>query len=290
MLLPVVYLDAFLALNFGVNYGLLACAGKLDGEPRAPGWVALGAALGAGYAALALAPGWGFLEHPACQAGAAVAMLLAAYGRSEKLLRTGGIFLVLSCAFGGLLLLLSLARGTPAGPGGILGPGLGMRGILIAAALGYGVLSLVLGGQFTHTRTGGELQNLTLSRGRRTVELLALYDTGNTLRDPLTGRPVVVVEGEKLSPLLPELGRLDRQRLAHPVELLRDLRGQAGTLGLQLLPYRAVGVECGLLLALRVDRARWGGGEYRDCLTALSPTPLSDGGGYSALIGGPEGS
>ena len=148
----------------------------------------------------------------------------------------------------------------------------------------------MLGGQFTHTRTGGELQNLTLSRGRRTVELLALYDTGNTLRDPLTGRPVVVVEGEKLSPLLPELGELDRQRLAHPVELLRDLHDRAGALGLQLLPYRAVGVECGLLLALRVDRARWGGGEYRDCLTALSPTPLSDGGGYSALIGGQEGS
>ena len=47
-----------------------------------------------------------------------------------------------------------------------------------------------------------------------------------------------------------------------------------------------MGGECGLLLALRVDRANCGGGEVRDCLTALSPTPLSDGGGYSALIGG----
>ena len=118
------------------------------------------------------------------------------------------------------------------------------------------------------------------------MKLLALRDTGNTLQDPLTGRPVVVVEGEKLRPLLPELPRLDRQSLAHPVELLRDLEGTAGDLRLQLLPYRAVGVECGLLLALRVDQANCGGGEVRDCLTALSPTPLSDGGGYSALIGG----
>ena len=110
------------------------------------------------------------------------------------------------------------------------------------------------------------------------MKLLALRDTGNTLQDPLTGRPVVVVEGEKLRPLLPELPRLDRQSLAHPVELLRDLEGTAGDLRLQLLPYRAVGVECGLLLALRVDRANCGGGEVRDCLTALSPTPLSDGG------------
>ena len=42
----------------------------------------------------------------------------------------------------------------------------------------------------------------------------------------------------------------------------------------------------GLFTPLRVDRANCGGGEVRDCLTALSPTPLSDGGGYSALIGG----
>ena len=82
---------------------------------------------------------------------------------------------------------------------------------------------------------------------------------------------MVVVEGEKLRPLLPELPRLNRQSLAHPVELLRDLEGTAGGLRLQLLPYRAVGVECGLLLALRVNRANCGGGEVR----GLPHRPLS---------------
>ena len=48
--MTVVYLDAFLALNFGVNYLLLACAGRLDGEPRCRWRVALAAGLGAGYA------------------------------------------------------------------------------------------------------------------------------------------------------------------------------------------------------------------------------------------------
>ena len=53
----------------------------------------------------------------------------------------------------------------------------------------------------------------------------------------------------------------------------------------QLLPYRAVGVDCGLLLALRVDRVECRAWRRRNCLTALSPTPVSDGGNYSALIG-----
>ena len=44
--MTVVYLDAFLVLNFVVNYLLLACAGKLDGEPVGRGRTALAAALG----------------------------------------------------------------------------------------------------------------------------------------------------------------------------------------------------------------------------------------------------
>lgn len=278
--MTVVYLDAFLALNFAVNYLLLACAGKLDGAPMARGRCALAAALGAGFGALTLLPGGAFLEHPVCKAGAAVLMLLAAFGRSERLLRTGGLFLVLSCAFGGGLLLLS--RGGRGLPGGSLS----MRDILIAAALSYGCLSLVLRGQFTHTRTGGQLQELTLSRQGRSVTVLALRDTGNTLQDPLTGRPVVVIEGARVQSLVPELPLLDRQSLSDPVALLRDLGEQAGSLRLQLLPYRAVGVECGMLLALRMDRADYGTRSIRNCLTALSPTPVSDGGGYCALIGG----
>lgn len=283
--MTVIYVDSFVLLNFVVNYLLLACAGKLDGSPSHPARCALGAGLGAGYALLTLLPGWAFLEHPACKAAGAVVMLLAAYGRAERLLRVGALFLVLSCAFGGGLLLLAMVRGEGTASLGILGPSLGMRGILVAAALSYGCLALLLRGQFSHTGAKGELDSLTLSRRGRSVTLLALRDTGNTLRDPLTGRPVVVVEGEKVRDLVPELPGLDGTALRDPVALLGGLK-DTGDLRLQLLPYRAVGVECGLLLALRVDRAEYGRRVHRNCLTALSPTPVSDGGNYSALIGG----
>ena len=53
----------------------------------------------------------------------------------------------------------------------------------------------------------------------------------------------------------------------------------------RLLPYQAVGVECGLLLALRSDKVKVGGEDYGPLLVALSPTGLTDGGGYCALIG-----
>ena len=48
---------------------------------------------------------------------------------------------------------------------------------------------------------------------------------------------------------------------------------------------RTVQLGCGLLLALRVDEARLGEQDVGPLLVALSPTPVSDGGGYRALVG-----
>ena len=204
--------------------------------------------------------------------------------RADRLLRRGALFLVLSCAFGGVLVLVSLARGSSAGAGGLLGPSLGMRGILIAAALSYGALSLALGRQFSKTQAEGGLCPLTLTKGEKTLRLLALIDTGNTLRDPLTGEGVVVLDCGRAGALVPELAGVPAQAFQRPVELLARFAGEEPDL--RLLPYQAVGVPCGLLLAVRVDEAAWGGQRRPRCLCALSPTPLSDGGGYHALVGG----
>ena len=48
----------------------------------------------------------------------------------------------------------------------------------------------------------------------------------------------------------------------------------------------AVGVSGGMLLAMRCDALRIGKRTVRGGVVAFSPTPVSDGGGYTALIGG----
>ena len=69
------------------------------------------------------------------------------------------------------------------------------------------------------------------------------------------------------------------------LETLERLGRQGWQGRCRLLPYQAVGVECGMLLALRLDGARVGTEDYGKLLLALSPTRLTDGGGYHALIG-----
>ena len=53
----------------------------------------------------------------------------------------------------------------------------------------------------------------------------------------------------------------------------------------RLLPYRAIGVDCGMLLAARMDSVIIHKKRYENQLVALSPTPVSDEGAYQALVG-----
>ena len=60
----------------------------------------------------------------------------------------------------------------------------------------------------------------------------------------------------------------------------------AGSRQARLVPYRAVGVECGMLLALRTQGVTVNGKPLGRLLVALSPTAVGDGSGYQALLGG----
>ncbi|MGF0005730.1 sigma-E processing peptidase SpoIIGA [Eubacteriales bacterium SGI.150] len=282
--MTVVYIDALFLLNLIVNYLLLLAAAKLAGEPLRRLRLAAGAALGGLYAAAIFFPGMGFLTHPLCKLGAAVLMLLTGFGGSRRLLRVTLVFFGLSCAFGGGIFAIGLLGGRGLTlRNGVLYSVMDLRILLLSAAVCYAVLTLVFRRTARHGRRE-VLPAVLILEGRR-VAVNALVDTGNTLTDPVTGRPVMVAEGSLLSPLLPGERILDEKALRDPVGTLERLsRGERGR-RFRLLPYQAVGVECGMLLALRLDDARVGAEDYGGILVALSPNPVSDGGGYSALIG-----
>ena len=104
---------------------------------------------------------------------------------------------------------------------------------------------------------------------------LSVEDTGNLLRDPITGRQVLVVGGD----VALELTGLTQEQLRSPVESIGALPG------LRLIPYRNVGNSSGFLLALRLQNVKigkWKG----STLVAFAPEGLSSEGAYQALTGG----
>lgn len=284
--MTVIYADTLFLLNALVDYLLLLAAARLAGEPLLRWRFALGAALGGGYAVAIFLPGLGFLAHPLCRLASAALMLLLAYGGSRRLLRQGVLFMALTCAFGGGVVAICLLGGTGLSlDGGVIYSALDLKVVLLSAAVCYGVLTLVFQRMARHSTADGELIYIKLLLGDRSVSLTALIDTGNTLLDPISGRSVMVAEGERVAALFPREHRPGPADLRDPAAALPRLGTGEWRSRFRLLPYRSVGVERGLLLAVRADSLELNGHRRGPVLVALSPTPVSDGGGYQALIG-----
>lgn len=280
-----IYIDSLFLLNLIVDYLLLLATAKLAGEPIHRFRLALGAILGGLYAAVVCLPALDFLARPLYKLAMAVFMVLLGFGGSRRLLRALLVFFGISCAFGGGIFAIGLLGGRGLSlKNGILYSAMDLRILLLSAAFCYVGFTMLFHRVARHTAR--ELAPAVLTLGEKRVALTALVDTGNTLTDPATGRPVMVAEGEKLSPLLPE--NLGPDALHDPIGALERLSRSGEGRRFRLLPYQAVGVECGMLLALRLDRAQVGAEDYGGILVALSPTRLSDGGGYSALVGAME--
>lgn len=277
-----IYLDTLFLLNALIDYLLLLCSARLAGEPLERLRFGAGAVLGGGYAVALFLPGMGFLYHPLCRLSVAVLMVLVAFARSRRLLRQVVVFFALSCAFGGGVLAVSLlgGQGLSIG-GGVIYSGLDLKMVLLSAAGCYVALSAVFRNWGRHSHVRGELRRVKITLEGREISLTALMDTGNTLCDPVSGRRVMVVEGACAAGLIPEV---EREDLTDPARGLERLGGRRPG-RFRLLPYRAVGTERGLLLTLRADRVELDGARQESTLVALSPNPVSDGGGYQALAG-----
>ena len=282
--MQVVYLDGVFLLNTALNYLLLLCSARMGGQVISRIGMGFGAAVGGVYAVLVFFPMLEFLLHPLWKLAVAGAMVLIAFGSSGRLLRLGLIFFAVSFALGGAVYGISMFGGQGLGlERGVFYSPIDLRTVVLAAAVCYALFCLVLrrSGQSAVRR---EILPAVLRIGDKSLGLRALVDTGSNLVDPLTNRPVLVIDGALLEEFLGGTG-LSREALAHPVETLELLGRQGGAHRYRLLPYQAVGVSSGLLLAVRLDSVKIGVERYEDMLAALSPTPLADGGDYQALIG-----
>lgn len=250
-----VYLDGVILLNFLVDFLLLLAAGRLCGFPVKIGKAVAGGALGGVYAAFCLLPGFAFLGNLLWRTVSLLAMAVVAYGFSLSALRRGLIFVFLCLALGGAVMGI--------GKGGIFG--------IVSAA---GVLCLLCCIGFRGRLGGTTYLPVELHYGKNCLKLTALQDTGNTLRDPVTGQQVLVIEADAAQ----KLTGLTLRQLQSPVESVSTIPG------LRLIPYHSIG-GCGFMLALRLQDVKIGSWQG-STLVAFAPEGLNREGAYQALTGG----
>ena len=284
-MVTVVYIDSVFCLNTLMDCLLLWATGQLAGISVRKGRCFAAGIFGGFYAAAVFLPGWYGLASLPGKLAAGMGMSLIAFGGERRFFRLVLLFAAVSCGMAGCVMGIGLLSGGLPMENGVFYTDIDVRVLLTAAAAAYVVLTVVFRSA-AGPGVRGVLIPVTLEWGGRRVTLTALCDTGNTLRDPATGRPMLVAEAARLMPLWPPYLRpvLSPGGLHSPAAALGSLGDERKRFS--LVPYRAVGVDGGLLLAVRVDRGVVSGRTFERLLIALSPTELGD--GYAALWGETE--
>ena len=283
--MQVVYIDSLFLLNAIMDYLLLLASARLAGEPLRRLRIAAAALLGGGYAAAVCLPGMEWLSAPVCKIAAAVLMVLVGLGSGRRLLRQTVIFFLLAFALGGGVLAVALLSGRGLHPvRGFLFTGTDVKSVLLTAACCCVLWSVLLKGSGRRNVVSGELVNVGVRVHERQIDFTALLDTGNTLTDPVSGCGVIVMDWETALPLLGGECALRPGELSDPIRAVGRLNAGRWQGRWGLIPYRAVGVECGMLVTLRPDRVWIRGREQGRIRLALSPTPVSPGGSWHGLV------
>ena len=125
----------------------------------------------------------------------------------------------------------------------------------------------------------------------KTLNLKAMLDTGNLLKDPISGMPVVVVEKQQLYSILPAklLDNIDKL-IGGEGEILLDQIEEKGIFNrFRMIPFSSVGKQNGLMLGFKADQVILKGEEekqiQKNVIIGIFNQNLSKNNSYSALIG-----
>lgn len=285
-----VYIDVLFATNLVVNYLLLLATGRLAGRPASKWRLLMASGLGAVYASSALVV-------PLKSAFSLPARL--AFGLFMVALSFPGLriqpFVTLAVSF---YLCSAIAAGTAMalewyGTGVLMAsPQLSGDGAVVhwwIVALSLAVLSVFP----VIARAGGfrpgrklPLMGLELEIGGRRLGLTGLVDTGNNLRDPVSGLPVVVVDWEALIKIMPgDVSAFFQSTWDRiPATLSATPMGRR----LRLIPFESLSGRKGVLPGFKPDHLvileKDGHRVLRDAIVGVSGERLSPSGLYQALL------
>lgn len=261
-LITEVYVDVLLIVNFVMDFFIIWAAGKLANVRFTIPRMLLAAVLGAVYSLVVFFPEISYFNTLMAKVAFSFVMILAAFAplTIRSFFRSLVYFYLVSFAMGGAIIGITyLTEELPwsvqvlngaASYFGNLHPGWLLIGMGVAVISGLGGI-IFLRRSWLQEQL---LSELIISFDDKQILVSALLDTGNQLIDPLTNKPVIVVEYESLKGILPEgisssiAGKDDISLTGLSENISPDWAAR-----LKLIPYNSVGRSHGMMLGVKPD-------------------------------------
>lgn len=259
--MPVIYIDVLFAVNFLVNYLLLRVCCIFSGLKVYKYRIISGSIIGACYAVLVFFPDFTLIHSTVYKL--LISMLIIAVSSPffsvRSYLKTLLVFYAVSFAFGGCVLGIFYFSnvGTRLGAvysNGILYFNLPWTILALSGVVFY--TSVKLFTIITKRNMQGKnlKKKILLYFKDNFIEVTALMDTGNSLVDPVSLFPVIIVEYKLIKNLFSKDIRddLDRIGIDNIEWIMNDVTHKG--LPVRLIPFASLGKENGLLLGFVPDK------------------------------------
>lgn len=264
-----VYGEYLFAENFIAGMVILSVTGIWAGRRAHTGWIITGALLCAAYAFTIFVP-FGIFAELAMKILFSFLITGIVFFGNEKIkkwkrlkavyIRTVIIFYTVSFMAGGLafaVLLLTDRQGAY-GSGGFYIADASYLKIMIALALSYFIGRGIYGYISRRIAIDRASVDVEIKNGEKVWQGRGLIDTGNSLKEPLSGRPVHIVSSE-----VAEAVAADSMRYV-------------------VIPYKSMGNPCGILNGYRVDEITAGTVKRKGAVIAVSDRRFE--GTYDVLL------
>lgn len=202
-----VYLDLLFLVNFSMDFLCFYITAKIMSVKFSVLRVSLAAAVGGIYADAALFLPYGtpwsiFFDIAVCF----IICALAFYRKKEKgLILTSVVYFSVSMALGGFMTALFNLLNRMGFNEAVLGEdeGDGISVWLFALLALVSALLTLIGGKFFKVRSSVSSVRVELTYAKRKKTFGAMVDSGNFLREPISGRPCIVVDSSLLREIFP---------------------------------------------------------------------------------------
>lgn len=277
----VYYVEYVFAENFIIDFILLYVTGKLIKRNIIYKRLVIASLLGALYVILTAYVGKDFMTYFIVKFSISVLMIMIAFDTKGVLLNIRVIlcFYITSLTMVGVITALYY----------VTYDRLTVNAIVISLFIGYLALHFFFKETKQRIDKSNFMRTLVINFGEKTKSIRAFIDTGNELSDPITGKPVIVVNIESIKGLLNEELYNNILKFYEDKETnLEKIFNESNNSNLRLIRYHTISSKGDTMICMKPDAIVVKGNDESflaaDALIGLYPKKISRNDDYDALL------
>ena len=281
----IIYLDILIGVNLSIDYLMLFALSRISGIYSTRFKLFLGALLGSLYAVLSCIVEANIITSLPIKISISALMVLICFGYKNKsrFLKLLLLFLFISFAVaGGVLALGNISNNSFFAGSGYYINNISSKTIVIAMLISWIITGFIFRNEAKDTIIPRKTVKADVYFLDNHAEYTLLVDTGNTLHDIISGKPVIILDRFSASQILPINISLNRLHTENAADILSNIP-ENYVKYFRLIPFNAVGKNSGLLLSFKPDKITIDGKIWHGLVSINADRICS--GQYQGLIG-----